>query len=68
MKKEGGKAPMNCSELPHTKVFKLEHLLFTAEIFLNAPSGKVSQGYIYHVFFEFDFLLVASIMGCSVMP
>lgn len=50
----------DCSELPHTEVFKLKHLLLTAEIFLNAPSGKVSQGDIYHVFFGFDFLI-----GCK---
>ena len=51
---------IDCSELPHTEVFKLKHLLFTAEIFLNVPSGKVSQGDIYHVFFGFDFLI-----GCK---
>ena len=51
---------IDCGKLPHTEVFKLKHLLFTAEIFLNAPSGKVSQGDIYHVFFGFDFFI-----GCK---
>lgn len=31
---------IDCSELPHAEVFKLKHLLLTAEIFLNAPSSE----------------------------
>ncbi len=51
---------IDCCKPPHTEVFKLKHLLFAAEIFFNAPSGKVSQGNIYYVFFGFDFLI-----GCK---
>ena len=35
----------------------LKHLFLTTEIFLYAPSGKVSHGDIYHVFFGLDFLI-----------
>lgn len=42
---------MDCLELPHTEVFKVEYLLFCPEIFLNSPSGKVQSGNLYHIFF-----------------
>lgn len=38
-------------------MFKPEHLLFAAEVFLDTPSGKVKSCHLYHVFLGFDFLI-----------
>ncbi len=39
-----GDAKIQCvygHKLPHPEIFKAEHMLFAAEIFLDAPSGEV---------------------------
>ena len=41
---------IDCLKFPYAEVFKLEHLLFAAEIFLNLPSGKIYAGHPDHIF------------------
>ena len=44
-------------ELPDPEMLEPEHLLFTAEIFLNAPSGKVKLCHFDDIFFGADLLI-----------
>lgn len=45
---------VDCSKLSYAKVFKLEPLPFTTEIFFYFPKGKIDSSYFDYILFGFE--------------